>query len=254
MKLKELLNQIKEIQENVGASPVFICGGVCRDKYMNQLSNISDIDLTSGDHTIDYISNELYSLLSKRYNVTRKVMDDGHSSIFVGNIKVDFSSNFITPNIDQLLLNKGISKTTSLQKEIYSRDFTCNSLLIPLDLKSIIDITKRGFKDIKEKKIRTCLDPEITLTANKNRVIRSIYLAVKLGFDIDSSIIDFVKKNPKSVKISSEKSLKEKLNESFTKNPDRASALLTEMNLWDQVPVLEVMMPYYEQNIKGKIE
>jgi poly(A) polymerase len=250
MKLKELLNKISEIQEQMKTSPVFICGGVCRDKYMNQLNNISDIDLTSGDHSIDRVSYELYSFLNKNYNITRKVMEDGHSSIFVGNIKIDFSSNFITPNIDQLLLNKGISKPTSLQKEIYSRDFTCNSLLIPLSLKSIIDPTKNGFKDIKEKKIKTCLDPAITLTSNKNRVIRSIYLAVKLNFNIDSSITDFVKKNPESVKISSEKSLKEKLNESFTKNPDRASALLTEMNLWDQVPVLEIMMPYYKGTLK----
>ena len=95
------------------------------------------------------------------------------------------SSNFNTPNITELLVKQGIKEPTDLQREMYSRDFTCNALLLDLDLKTVIDPTKQGVKDIHAKVIRTCLAPEITLTANKNRVVRAIYLAAKLDFDLD---------------------------------------------------------------------
>jgi tRNA nucleotidyltransferase/poly(A) polymerase len=72
---------------------------------------------------------------------------------------------------------------------MYSRDFTCNSLLLSLDLRNLSDPTHKGFKDIKDKMIRTCLSPEITLTTNKNRVARAIYLACKIDFEIDPSIV-----------------------------------------------------------------
>lgn len=233
------------MQKTIGASNPYICGGTPRDKYMGRLDNISDIDITTGDKTVDYLSQEFELELRKNYNVTRKSMPDGHSTIFIGNLKIDFSSNYNVPNIDQILATKGINNPTSLQKEMYSRDFTCNTLLMNIDLKSIMDPIHRGFQDIKEKKIRTCLDPKITLTNNRNRVIRAIYLACKLGFDLDESIISFVKQNPQTIKISTEKSLSEKLNEAFEKDAEKASLLLTKMNLWNYIPITEKVYPYY---------
>ena len=241
-----------EVQKNIGASKPFICGGVPRDKYMGKLENISDLDITTGDQTVDYLSQELALELSKEYNITRKPMPDGHSTIFIGNLKMDFSSNFNVPGIENILNRLGIKNPSDMQKEIYSRDFTCNSLLIDTNLKNIIDLTKRGLKDIKEKKIKTCLDPSITLTSNRNRVIRSIYLACKLGFDLDQSIINFVQKNPNSVKISTEKSINEKLSEAFEKDADKASYLLTKMGLWSFIPISEKIYPFYEKHLKGK--
>jgi len=246
MKLKELLQQIKNIQEKIGASEPFICGGTPRDVYMHRLDNLVDIDITTGDKTVDYLSKEFATFFNKRYNIIRKIMQDGHSTIFIGNLKLDFSSNFILPNIDLFLKQKGINNPSNMQRELFSRDFTCNSLLLDFDLKNILDPTKQGIKDIKDKKIKTCLDPKITLLTNRNRVIRSIYLATKLDFDIDKSIIEFVKNNPESIKISTEKSLNEKLDAAFKYDADKASFYLSKMNLWNNVPILKSMYPYYK--------
>jgi tRNA nucleotidyltransferase/poly(A) polymerase len=253
MKLRELLQEMKRVQEKIEASPSYICGGTPRDKYMGKLENIADLDITTGDKTVDYLSQEFFLELRKRYNVTRKTMEDGHSSIFVGSLKVDFSSNFMVNNIDQELAKIGIKNPTNMQREMFSRDFTCNSLLLTLDLKQIADPTKRGFQDIKEKKIKTCLAPEITLTSNRNRVVRAIYLASKLDFDLDNSIIEYVQKYPETVKISTEKSMNDKLNEAFTRNPERAAYLITKMNLWSHIPITEKAYPYYMKRVKGKI-
>ena len=253
MKLIGLLNLIQGVQKKIDTSQLFICGGVPRDKCLGHLNNISDLDLTSGDKSIDYTSQETFKELKKKYAVTRKTMPDGHSTIFIGSLKLDFSSNFNVPDIENVLKKMGISNPTSMQKEVYSRDFTCNSLLLSLNLKNIIDPTNRGFKDLKDKKIKTCLAPEITLTTNRNRVIRSIYLACKLGFDIDESIINYVAKNPESVKVSTEKVLNDKLNEAFEYDADRASHFLTKMNIWNLIPISEKVYPYYKKNIKGNL-
>lgn len=251
MKLKELLNKLIEVQKKIGVLEPMICGGVPRDKVLNRIKKISDLDITNGTNTIDYLSQEFATELKKNYNIVRKTMPDGHSSIYLGSLKIDFSSNFVLPNINKLLFNIGINNPTDMQREIYSRDFTCNSLLLSLDLKKINDITKVALKDIKNKKIRTCLSPDITLVSNKNRVIRSIYLASKLDFSIDNSIIDFVKQHPESVKIASEKSLIEKLEESFNYDADKASFYLSKMNLWNHIPITDKVNPYYIK-YKGK--
>ncbi len=228
-----------EVQQETKSSPLKICGGVPRDKVMSRLDNISDLDITNGDKTIDFVSREFYLKLKKIYNITYKISQDGHSSIYMGNLKLDFSSNFIVPNIQTI--KPGLS---SLEQEIFSRDFTCNALLLDFNLSTIHDPTELGLKDIKNKLIRTCLDPKITLTSNKNRVIRAIYLAAKLDFNIDPEIINYVHSNPEVVKIATQKSLVEKLNQAFELDPDKSAYYLSQMDLWDHVPITEKMKGY----------
>lgn len=242
---------MKEVQEKIGASKPYITGGTPRDRYLKHLENISDLDITTGDKTVDYLSQEFAIELRRKYNITRKTMEDGHSSIFIGSFKMDFSSNFNVPGIEQILTSKGIPRPTDLQKEMFSRDFTCNALLLSLDLKTLLDPTHQGFKDIKSKTIKTCLDPKTTLTSNRNRVVRAIYLAAKLDFNVDDNIIKFVQQNPQSVKIATDKALNEKLTEAFKRDADKASYLITKMGLWNYIPITEAMYPYYMRYVKG---
>lgn len=253
MKLRELLQQMQAVQKKIGSSEVYICGGTPRDRYLGHLENIEDIDVTTGDKSIEYLASEFGIQLAKKYNVTRKTHPDGHSSIFIGSFKMDFSSNFNVPGIDAMLAQRGIARPTEMQKEMFSRDFTCNSLLLSLDLKSLVDPTHHGFQDIKNRKIVTCLDPSITLTNNKNRVIRAVYLAAKLDFDIDQKIIDYVLKNPQAIQIATAKGMVEKLHKAFSFDPDKAAFYLSKMNAWNKIPIIEAAKPYYEKSQLGKV-
>jgi len=253
MKLRELLQQMKEVQTKIGASEPYICGGTPRDRYMGRLDNIADIDITTGDKTVEYLSQEFEIALRKKYNVKRTTSNDGHSTIFLGSFKMDFSSNFNAPGIDQHLLKLGIKNPNDMQREMFSRDFTCNALLLSFDLKNLVDPTHRGFKDIKDRVIKTCLDPQTTLTSSKNRVIRAIYLAAKLDFDIDPSIIEYVRKNPQTVQIATNKVMLEKLNEAFKRDADKSARLIAQMGLWNHIPIPDSVYPYYEKYLKGDI-
>lgn len=245
MKLRDIIQQLLEVEHKLGVPKTYICGGVPRDRYLKRLDIISDLDLTNGTKSISYLSEEFALKLKQKYNVTYKVMEDGHSTIFIGNLKIDFSSNFMLPNIINILDNMGIKNPTDMQKELFSRDFTCNALLLSMDLNTLTDPTNRGLKDIDNKKIVTCLEPNVTLVNNRNRVIRSIYLAAKLDFDIDESIINFVRQNPESIRIATPKVLKEKLNEAFNWDADKSSYFIGKMNLWNYIPITEKVYPYY---------
>ena len=250
MKLNELLDIVKKVQEAYNTSTPYICGGTPRDKYMKRLDNIDDLDFTTGDKTIKVVSVGLRDYLRNNYRIAYKQMDDGHSSIYMGNLKLDFSSNYMNPNIDKELLSIGISNPTSLQKEMYSRDFTCNSLLLDLNLTTIFSPVNGAKKDIDNKIIKTCLPPEITLMNSKNRVVRAIYLSSKLDFEIDVNIINFVRAHPESLNVSVPDTVKSKLDKAFEYNPEKAVKNITAMNLWKYVPITDIMTPYYRKLIE----
>lgn len=247
MKLRELLADLRKITTDLGISPAWICGGTPRDKVMGRLDHISDLDITTGDQSVQFLAKEFAILLGKRYSFDQKHMPDGHTSITLGNIKVDFSSNFNVPNITELLVKQGISAPTDIQREMFSRDFTCNALLMGLDLKTVQDPTGKGIKDIHSRLIRTCLSPEITLTSNKNRVVRAIYLAAKLNFDLEPSTAKWIKSNPQSIRLSSDHTLREKLNKAMGYNPEKTAALLTDLGLWQHIPITDKLQPYFNQ-------
>lgn len=250
MKLKELLRILTNLAKQHHISIPYVVGGTVRDRVLGQLDKISDLDITTGDDTVKMLSQELSILLSKHYQIETKVMADGHSSIFMGDLKVDFSSNFRVPEIESILHKMGIARPTPMQQELFSRDFTCNALLMAMDLKTILDPTGRGMKDIEEKVIRTCLSPEITLPSNKNRVVRAIYLAAKLDFEVDEGIIAWVRENPASVQNASQHTLTEKLNSAVEYNAEKTVKLLDAMGLWNHIPVSKQLYPWYKQRAR----
>lgn len=250
MQLNDILNTIKDIRIKYNTSEPMICGGIVRDKYMNRLDNVADLDLTTGDNTIKIISDKLGDILSEKYKIVQRTQEDGHSSIKLGNLKLDFSSNYIVPNIDIILSKLGVHNPTPLAKEMFSRDFTCNSLLLNLDLNRITSPIKTSLQDIDNKIIKTCLPPNITLVSSKNRVIRVIYLASKLSFNIDKSIIEFIKQNPNTINISNPKTLEKKLNQAFEYDADRAIWNLDQTGLWDYIPITDEVAPFYAKKFR----
>lgn len=253
MKLRDLLGEMQKIADKNHLSPPKIVGGAARDKFLNKLDEISDIDITTGDKSIEFLVKEMSIFLGKSYNFHIKKMPTGYTSLTLGNLKMDFSSNFLTPNIDKILMEMNIKNPTDMQKELFSRDFTCNTLLLAMDLKEISDETKLAIPDLNKKIIKTCLAPEITLTSNKNRVVRAIYLAAKLNFDIDPSIVNWVKKYPNSIRFASNHTLREKLDKAMELNPERAIYYLDQMDVWDKIPISEKLQPYYMKRTgKGK--
>ena len=251
MKLRELLTTIEQVAKRNEISKPLICGGAVREKVMGTLTKLDDIDITNGESSIKNLAKEVELELGKTFAVHSKTMDDSHTSIFIGKkFKLDFSSNFISPSIEQELTRLGVKNSTGLTKEAYSRDFTANSLIMDFSLQNIYDPTKKGLSDIKSKILRTCLSPEITLNDNLNRLIRIVYLSAKLDFSIDPAIVEFVKGNQNLFSKLDPAYLSNTLNKAIQYNPKKTAAVLDELDLWKVLPITEQLYPYYEKRFK----
>lgn len=248
MKLSQLLYLIQETADKKNISQPFICGGIPRDKLLGRLQAINDLDITTGDDTVHDLAKEL-ALTFKGKNSNFKIMSDGHAQLMIGNFKVDFSSNFQSPNINNILKKIGISNPTNMQKEIYSRDFTCNSLLLSLDLKIISDPLGLGVNDINKRILKPCLSPEITFINSPKRIPRIIYLASKLNFDVDPKIIEWVKNHASLINNVNKKYLTTKIISGFNYNPQKTIKLLDDMNLWPYLPIIEELVPHMSKKI-----
>jgi tRNA nucleotidyltransferase/poly(A) polymerase len=244
MHLSELLYAIGKIAEDKGLSTPYIVGGLVRDRLLNKAAIINDVDITTGDAGIRSLAIEMASRL--RDQASYIVFPDGHSSLQIDELKLDFSSNFKILGIVDMLKKGGISNPTEMQKELYSRDFTCNIALMTLDLKTIMDPSGLAVSDIKSKIIKTCLDPDITLGYDNKRIIRAVYLSAKLDFDIASEIINWVRKRPELVNNITAQYITKKVNKALGYNKDRTIEALSVMKLWPHIPPTKELIPYMD--------
>jgi tRNA nucleotidyltransferase/poly(A) polymerase len=240
MTLRELLKLIAQIAKENDLSEPFIVGGTPRDKLLNRLDKLVDLDVSTGDSGSKSLGKEL----SVRINAPYKLMDDGHSQVMLGNFKVDFSSNFISPGVDDMLKKAGLENPSDMQLEQYSRDFTCNSLLLSLDLKTIKDPLGSGVRDINRKVLRTCLPASVTLGYKNERIVRVIYMAAKLGFKIDREIEKWIKTHPNAISNVDDRYIVGKLNKAFEADEQRTTQLMNEFNLWPHVPSSPTLSKY----------
>jgi tRNA nucleotidyltransferase/poly(A) polymerase len=243
MKLSELLLTIQRVAEDKGISTPYIVGGLARDKIMNRGNEFSDVDITTGDSGVHFLSKEV-SIKLKPYIVSYTTMSDGHSRITMKNLDIDFSSNFKIPGIKYILEQIDLPSISEMHKELYSRDFTCNAALMTMDLKKIYDPTGLSVSDISNKKIRTCLSPSLTLGYDNRRIVRALYLSAKLDFDVDDNIINWIKENPEKLSTVDQSYVVKKINKGLSYNPKRVLDFLDKTDLWNYVPPVKELIPY----------
>lgn len=236
--LKDILLEIKRLAMDNSLSEPYIVGGLPRDKLLNRTRKIEDIDLTSGDESIF----QLAEITANHFKVNPMRFPDGHYQVWIGGLKFDFSSNYNSPDAEYFLVRAGIKKPTKMQLELFSRDFTCNTLILPLALRKIVDPTGLALDDIKKKIIRTPLPPRITLRDDTKRVVRAIYLAAKLGFEVERDIITWTRDHPD--KIREEVSVgfsRRKLADAARADMKKTVQLLKDMNLWNVVGIPKII-------------
>lgn len=250
MVVKELLKTIQDIAHKEGLSVPYIVGGMPRDKVLDRITKMPDIDLTTGDDDSHYLARAIADHYNIQEGENYQIMDDGHSQINIGPLKVDFSSNFKAPGIRGMLRKAGMKNPTPMQEELYSRDFTCNAMLLDMDLKTIKDPTGLGMPDIKKKILRTCLPASITLGESPKRIPRVIYLAAKLGFSVDEEIRKWIMQNPDKLKEAGEQYIKQKINQALDYDEKRTVELLDALNLWQHIPYMERLAPHMEKHVE----
>lgn len=237
MSIKETLKKVADLAEYYKIDKPYLVGGLPRDIYIQGNIKTKDVDITTNSSDVL----RLGILTANFFNTPFEISDDGHITVFMENLDLDFSSNFISENVKEYLT--GDFKNF---EEAFSRDFTINILHQDLENGNFFDPTGQSVEDLKNKIIRTPVPAEITLTDDPRRAYRAINLAVRYGFKIDEDIINFVKNNndlfsgkktgAQGIPIK-DKYITVKINNSLSYNPDLTIKYLKDMNLFRNVPL-----------------
>lgn len=249
MVLKETLKTIEDIAKAEGLSQPYVVGGMPRDKVLNHITSVPDIDITTGDSDSYYLARAIADKMGISEEDFTK-FDDGHIQLIISPFKADFSSNFKVPGIRMMLKKAGISKPTSMQEELYSRDFTCNAMLLSMDLGKVLDPIGLGMPDIEKKMLRTCLPAKITFEESPNRVVRVFYLAAKLGFSVDEEIREWIANNVNIIEKIDDKYFIKKMSQALQHDAKRTVSLLDSMKLWKHIPYTEAFAPYMSKHVE----
>jgi tRNA nucleotidyltransferase (CCA-adding enzyme) len=240
MLLSELLLDLDNIAKNNNIVNVFIVGGLPRDWAFKLSNSIKDIDVTTGDeHSLGLAiaAGDFWK------DANFKIFDDGHSSLVFKNITIDFSNNFNLPGIEEELMSMGIEKPNNLEKELYSRDFTINTLLQPIDLtQKPYDITGKALSDIENKILRTPVNPELTIGHDSRRILRALRLVVKFDLTIEDSLKEAILKYRGGVSELPINHIKKQINQMLRMNPEKTIDLLSEFKLLPIIPLSKLMV------------
>ena len=209
---------------------VYVIGGYVRDIIANQNNKITDIDFLIIGSGIDLAKNIKTKLknaskieIFKTYG-TAMIKWNSLNLEFVGARKESYSSESRNPKII----------SGNLKDDQNRRDFTINSIAIQLNSSSFGNLIDpfNGVKDIKNKILRTPLDPEITFKDDPLRMLRAIRFSCQLNFNISKESEKAIKLKSKRIKIISRERIVDELNKILiSKSPSKGFILLEKLGL-----------------------
>lgn len=240
MKIDEILQDITEVAHSNDLSTPFMVGGVPRDRFLGKRGDkteIKDVDITTGNDD----ASKLALILGRKYpNSNYRTYDDGHSSVDIGGLHIDFSSNFVAPGVEKELRKMNVD-SDPMRLELYSRDFTMNTLLESLDFQTIYDLTGEAIDDMQAGLIKCPIDPKITIGVDPRRILRAIKFAVKYDFKIEDSLKQAMLENRGKIQALPKKFVQDKMNEIVMLDDDKGIEYLIEFKLLPLVPLTKTI-------------
>lgn len=220
---------------------VYIVGGFVRDLLLKRPS--SDIDIMTIGSGI-----ELAREFSIKMNIPDKVTvykSFGTALVNYGSLKIEFvGARKESYRNDS---RKPIVENGTLEDDQNRRDFTINALALSLNQENFGQIIDPfgGIDDLKNKIIRTPLNPDITYADDPLRMFRAIRFASQLNYSIEPESFKSISRNKERIRILSSERITEELNKIIlSPKPSVGFKLL------DHSGLLELFMPEVA-NLKG---
>ena len=207
----------------------YVIGGYVRD-YIMERGNAKDIDIVAIGSGID-LAQKVSSLLATKPTVcvfknygTAMLKADQVELEFVGARKESYKEDSRNPAVEE----------GTLEDDQNRRDFTINAMAISLNDNSYGELLDpfNGIEDLKNKIIRTPLDPDITFSDDPLRMLRAIRFATQLQFKIEEKSFESILKNEERIKIISTERVVDELHKIVASpKPSIGFAILNKVDL-----------------------
>ena len=208
--------------------PCYIIGGYVRDIFLKRESK--DIDIVTLGSGIELATALTEKLGKKAYLSVFK--NFGTAQVKYKNLEVEFvGARKESYNRDS---RKPIVENGTLTDDQNRRDFTINALAICLNQSHFCELTDPfgGINDLKDKIIRTPLDPDITFSDDPLRMMRAIRFATQLGFTIENNTFQAISRNKERIHIISKERIIDELNKIISsEHPSTGFLLLDKCGL-----------------------
>ncbi|MCX6258890.1 MAG: HD domain-containing protein [Bacteroidia bacterium] len=234
------------ISEIAGAhtTECYIVGGFVRDIFLHRESK--DIDIVVLGSGIELAKKVAKKLGQKNLTIFKNFKT---AQVKAGDLEIEFVG--ARRESYRIQSRKPIVEDGSLKDDRERRDFTINALSLSLNRENFGELTDpfNGMKDIKNKIIRTPLEPETTFSDDPLRMIRAIRFACQLGFSIEPETWAGILKSATRIEIVSSERISDEFHKILmSEQPSIGLRLMNESGL------LEIFFPelYHLNGIEDK--
>ncbi|MGQ2982654.1 CCA tRNA nucleotidyltransferase [Flavobacterium sp.] len=213
----------------------YVVGGFVRDLLLKRDFK-KDIDIVAVGSGID-LAQKVSSLLPRKPKVqvfktygTAMLKFEDIDIEFVGARKESYTEESRNPHVE----------TGTLEDDQNRRDFTINAMALSLDENNFGALVDpfNGIGDLKDKVIRTPLDPDITYSDDPLRMMRGIRFATQLNFTIEEGSLKAIERNKERIRIISGERIVDELNKILSAPVPSIGFLLLH-----QTGLLDIILP-----------
>lgn len=223
---------VSEVADEMGVE-CYVIGGFVRDIFLErEQDDIDVVVLGNGNDFAHKVAKSIGGIEVSHFKNfgTAMFRYDNFEVEFVGARKESYNYNSRKPVVEE----------GTLEDDQKRRDFTINALAINLNKGHFGEILDPfgGIQDLKNKIIKTPLDPDITFSDDPLRMFRAIRFAAQLNFIIEEKTYESIKRNAQRVSIlSGERIVEELMKIMKTRVPSKGLKMLQETG------IMEIILP-----------
>ena len=250
----------KSIKGTEYENKVFVVGGFVRDLIMGK--DPKDIDLLIDGDINAGAGITFAEWFCKKENIFKK---DSNPLVYglYGTAMFQFMGEKIecvAPRSEKYQNDsrKPVVSSCTLEDDCFRRDFTVNSLFINISNNELVDYSKNGLNDIKNKVIRSTSNPDIIFTEDPLRILRAIRFAARFNSTIEEKTFEGMKRHVDRLEIISKERIQDEFSKMITSdNPEFAIRLLFEIGAYKYVfdkLMFESDLKYLAKSIPASFE